>query len=224
MKTTRFSHQLALTLLLISAYPAAFAQWAVHDAEAIRQLERINRVRGLNNIQDGEIQKDLAATSRAFQELEIAAEEKEKYIKTLASCGERKVNAKYFDACIGRRKLAINSLMQYDIHLDKMNKHLDAIKKLLDDSRGVESEAGKLQRFQTEIQARQALMLGEAARMQGLMQAYKQRDELYAVQMNEARESTVSKPPVNDEAGAERPAARAPTFRVINMNSPFENQ
>ncbi len=209
-----------INLFLISAH----AQWAVHDESAVQQLININRVGRLTNAQDAELQKDLVATSRAFQELEIAGTEKEKYIKTLASCGERKVNAKYFDACIGRRKLAINSLMQYDIHLDKMNKHLEAIKKLLDDSRGVSTEAGRLQRFQTEIQGRQALMLGEAARMQGLMQAYKQRDELYAVQMNEARESTVSKPPVNDEAGAERPAARAPTFRVINMNSPFENQ
>lgn len=216
--------KIALAAFLSSICAIANAQWAVYDDEAVKELKKINRVKSISGIQSAELQENLATTNRAFNELEIAAEEKEKYIKTLASCGERKVNSKYFDACIGRRKLAINSLMQYDIHLDKMNKHLDAIKKLLDDSRGVESEAGQLQRFQTEIQARQALMLGEAARMQGLMQAYKQRDELYAVQMNEARESTVSKPPVNDEAGAERPAAKAPAFRVINTNRPFENQ
>lgn len=173
----------SLSLILISAH----AQWAVHDEAAVLQLQKINRVARVTSAQNAELQKDLAATSRAFHELEIAAEEKEKYIKTLASCGERKINARYFDACIGRRKLAINSLMQYDIHLDKMNKHLEAIEKLVKDSRTVDAEAGQLQRFQTEIQARQALMLGEAARMQGLMQAYKQRDELYAVQMNEAR-------------------------------------
>jgi hypothetical protein len=217
-------HRTCLAMALLGSFSNAYSQWAVHDQSAIEELKKINKTLRIAGPQDAELQESLAATNRAFNELEIAAEEKEKYIKTLASCGERKVNAKYFDACIGRRKLAINSLMQYDIHLDKMNKHLDAIKKLLDDSRGVESEAGQLQRFQTEIQARQALMLGEAARMQGLMQAYKQRDELYAVQMNEARESTVSKPPVNDEAGAERPAAKAPAFRVINTNRPFENQ
>lgn len=224
MKFIKSISKTLAALLFSGVFSPTYSQWAVHDEDAITQLQNINRVTRINSSNDAELQKDLAATSRAFHELEIAAEEKEKYIKTLASCGERKINAKYFDACIGRRKLAINSLMQYDIHLDKMNKHLEAIKKLLDDSRNVSEEAGQLQRFQTEIQARQALMLGEAARMQGLMQAYKQRDELYAVQMNEARESTVSKPPVNDEAGAERPAARAPAFRVINTNRPFENQ
>lgn len=224
MNLLNFRNSFTIFFLMGLAIIPAHAQWAVYDDEVFRQLQRINNTRNNTNATDAELQKDLAATSRAFHELEIAAEEKEKYIKTLASCGERKVNAKYFDACIGRRKLAINSLMQYDIHLDKMNKHLEAIEKLVKDSRTVDAEAGQLQRFQTEIQARQALMLGEAARMQGLMQAYKQRDELYAVQMNEARESTVSKPPVNDEDGGERPAARAPTFRVINMNSPFENQ
>lgn len=224
MRALQRLYQTFLAVALLSSFSNAYSQWAVHDQSAIEELKKINKTLRIAGPQDAELQRDLAATSRAFNELEIAAEEKEKYIKTLASCGERKVNAKYFDACIGRRKLAINSLMQYDTHLDKMNKHLDAIKKLLEDSRGVESEAGQLQRFQTEIQARQALMLGEAARMQGLMQAYKQRDELYAVQMNEARESTVSKPPVNDEAGAERPATKAPAFRVINMNRPFENQ
>ncbi|MGM9428348.1 hypothetical protein [Hydrogenophaga sp. MI9] len=203
--------------------PAAYSQWAVHDQEAVQQLENINRV-GKVTSEDAELQKDLVETSKAFHELEIAGEEKEKYIKSLASCGERKVNTMYFDACIGRRKLAINSLMQYDVHLDKMNKHLEAIKKLLENSRSVDDAAGQLQRYQTEIQARQALMLGEAARMQGLMQAYKRRDELYALQMNEAREATVSKPPVNDEAGASRPTAKAPAFRVINMNKPFDKQ
>lgn len=213
----------ACCISIFSIMPA-HSQWAVHDNDAVEQLKRINKVGKISSAQDAELQKDLVETSKAFHELELAGEEKEKYIKSLASCGERKVNAKYFDACIGRRKLAINSLMQYDVHLDKMNKHLDAIKKLLDDSRSVDGEAGQLQRFQTEIQARQALMLGEAARMQGLMLAYKQRDELYAVQMSEARESTVSKPPVNEEDGTERTATKAPAFRVINMNKPFEKK
>ncbi len=44
-----------------------------------------------------------------------------------------------------------------------------------------------MQRYHAEITARQALMLGEAARMQGLMEAYKQRDQLYVMQMAEAR-------------------------------------
>lgn len=200
----------------------AHAQWAVYDHEAVEQLKRINRVGKVSTPEDADVQKDLIETQKAFHALQIASEEKEKYIQTLASCGERKINAKYFDACIGRRNLAINSLMQYDAHLGKMNQHLEAIQKLLNDSRSVDNEAGPLQRYQTEIQGRQALMLGEAARMQGLMQAYKRRDELYAVQMAEARESTVSKPPVNDESGAEQPAAKTPAFRVINLNKPFD--
>ncbi len=80
-----------------------------------------------------------------------------------------------------------------------------------------------MQRYHAEITARQALMLGEAARMQGLMEAYKQRDQLYALQMAEARESALNKPPVNDENGAAAKGskAKAPIFPGLMLDSPF---
>lgn len=123
----------SITLLWASACVSAAAQCAVYDESAVDQLKKINRVGKVTSAQDAELQKDLVEIRKAFNKLELAGEENEKYIKSLASCGGRKVNVKYFDACTGLRKLAINSLMQY-----------------------------------------------EAARAQGLMQAYKQRASMTA--------------------------------------------
>lgn len=208
-------------LLQVLFLSPAFAQWAVNDADAIEQLRRINRVNLNGSRNKAELQENLKTANTAFEQLAINKQDKEKYILSEASCGARKVNTKYFDACIGRRNLAINSLVQYDIHLDKMNKHLKSIQDLLSATDNIRDESGQIQRYQVEVQARQALMLGEAARMQGLMGAYKQRDELYALQMAEAREGSLNKPPVNDEAGVEKPAAKAPAFRIVNLNRPF---
>lgn len=215
----KYISSIVLLIALVWSQNSA-AQWAVSDAEALTQLKKINKVSSLNNspsdaVLQGQGQELLLNSSHAFHQLQIAVSEKEKYILGEASCGVKSVNEKYFNACIGRRNLAINSLQQYDIHLGKMKSHLDAVQKLLNDSRGVSEDSGQLQRYHLEITGRQALMSGEASRMQTLMQAYKQRDELYALQMSESREGALNKPPVNTETGAATGAARAPTLGKV---------
>ena len=210
----------AVIAIGIAWSPLVLAQWAVSDADALEQLKRINKVDAPTNkpadaVLQGQGQELLLSSSHAFHQLQIAVSEKEKYILGEASCGVKSVNENYFNACIGRRNLAINSLQQYDIHLTKMKTHLDAIQKLLNDSRGVSEESGQIQRYHLEITGRQALMSGEASRMQTLMQAYKQRDELYALQMAESREGALNKPPVNTETGASTGVARAPTLGKV---------
>lgn len=226
----RFRVSFLFFLINLFAVSGAYADWAVIDQTAVdelkdikRELEKINNVSKTGNRNAAELQGSLKKTSESFHQLSISTSEKEKYIKTEASCGDRSVNRKYFDACIGRRNLAINALMQYDVHLDKMGKHLEAIESLLSQTDSIPKESGVMQRYHAEITARQALMLGEAARMQGLMEAYKQRDQLYALQMAEARESALSKPPVNTESGGARPRPSAPAFRAPTNSPDFSD-
>ena len=189
----------------------ANAQWAVYDKDVHDQLKNINSVGGTianldtafkNSISSGNSSQDLSlgdGSAKAilkgldtkFETLEITDEEKLKYVGTEQDCGSNNEKfLKHYNACVGLRNLRLQTLKQSQEALKVLDQRRQQIVKLIKDSRNVTEKSGQLQRYQFELQALQSLMQTDAMQLQVLMDGYKQREQVYAMQMVEAKRAS----------------------------------
>ena len=199
----------AVIALLMSSI--ASAQWAVYDKEVHNQLIFINKVDGdiakldtafkssLSNgnagqdltLGDGSAKAILKGLDTKFEALEITDEEKLKYVGTEQDCGSNNEKfLKHYNACVGLRNLRLQTLKQSQEALKVLDQRRQQIVKLIKDSRNVTEKSGQLQRYQFELQALQSLMQTDAMQLQVLMDGYKQREQVYAMQMVEAKRAS----------------------------------
>lgn len=117
--------------------------------------------------------------------------DKKKFIGTVEDCGDKKLNAKHFEACQGLRNLRLQTLKQSQSVLLVLDKRRESIDKLISDARKVrDQESGIMQRYHFELQGLHVQMQSDAFKLQVLMDGYKQREKAYEMQMAEARRST----------------------------------
>lgn len=150
---------------------------------------------------DGDSKAVLKALDTKFDELtELSDEDKKKYVGTVQDCGDDKLNPAHFQACAGLRNLRLQTLKQSQSLLKTLDARRKQIVQLVEKSRslganGQPSRAGELQRYQFELQAQQALLQTDAMQLQILMDGYRQRENVYEMQMAEARRATDTRPP-----------------------------
>lgn len=150
----------------------------------------------------------LKSVDTKFEDLVIPPAEAEKYILTSQDCGSKESNEKHYKACVGLRNLRLQTLKQgYDM-VKTLDKRRAQIRQLIKNAQQIQSTggvgggigggvgggagqqgegAGKLQRYQFELQALQALMQADAMQLGILMDGYKQREQAYTMQMVEAK-------------------------------------
>jgi hypothetical protein len=198
-----------VALLAYSAF--ASAQWAVYDKSVHEELQKINKVEGAIanfdtafksslssgnagqdlTLGDGSAKAILKGLDTKFEALEITDEEKLKYIGTEQDCGSNNEKfLKHYNACVGLRNLRLQTLKQSQEALKVLDQRRQQIVKLIKDSRNVTEKSGQLQRYQFELQALQSLMQTDAMQLQVLMDGYKQREQVYAMQMVEAKRAS----------------------------------
>lgn len=145
---------------------------------------------------DGDSKTVLKALDTKFDELtDLSDEDKKKYVGTLQDCGDDKVNPAHYQACTGLRNLRLQTLKQSQGMLRTLDARRKQIVKLVEKSRELgtgmsDPQAGQLQRYQFELQSQQALLQTDAMQLQILMDGYRQREQVYAMQMNEARRAS----------------------------------
>lgn len=150
---------------------------------------------------DGDSKAVLKALDTKFDELtELSDEDKKKYVGTVQDCGDDKLNPAHFQACAGLRNLRLQTLKQSQALLKTLDARRKQIVQLVEKSRslganGQHAKAGELQRYQFELQAQQALLQTDAMQLQILMDGYRQRENVYEMQMAEARRATDTRPP-----------------------------
>ena len=150
---------------------------------------------------DGDSKAVLKALDTKFDELtELSDEDKKKYVGTVQDCGDDKLNPAHFQACAGLRNLRLQTLKQSQSLLKTLDARRKQIVQLVENSRslganGQPLRAGELQRYQFELQAQQALLQTDAMQLQILMDGYRQRENVYEMQMAEARRATDTRPP-----------------------------
>lgn len=150
---------------------------------------------------DGDSKAVLKALDTKFDELtELSDEDKKKYVGTVQDCGDDKLNPAHFQACAGLRNLRLQTLKQSQSLLKTLDARRKQIVQLVEKSRslganGQPLRAGELQRYQFELQAQQALLQTDAMQLQILMDGYRQRENVYEMQMAEARRATDTRPP-----------------------------
>lgn len=200
-------HVFLVVFLLMPGF--AQSQWSVYDAEIHKEIQKINEVSKLMNGHDkldgdfkGEVSSSSsgqdvtlgAGSNRAvlkgldtkFETLEV--ENADRYIGTEQDCGSNDAKfLKHYNACMGLRNLRLQTLKQSQDMLKVLNKRREQIVKLVDASRGVDDRSGQMQRYHFELQALQSLMQTDAMQLQVLMNGYKQREQVYAMQMVEAK-------------------------------------
>ena len=195
-------------IVFIFVSSLATAQWAVYDHSVYEELRKINTVDGAlanldtsfkNSLASGNSGQDLTlgdGSNKAilkgldtkFETLSITDEEKLKYVGTEQDCGSN--NEKFlmhYNACVGLRNLRLQTLKQSQEALKMLDQRRGQIVQLIRDSRGATEKAGQLQRYHFELQALQSLMQTDAMQLQVLMGGYKQREQVYAMQMVEAK-------------------------------------
>ena len=150
---------------------------------------------------DGDSKAVLKALDTKFDELaELTEEDKKKYVGTVQDCGDDKLNPAHFQACAGLRNLRLQTLKQSQSLLKTLDARRKQIVQLVEKSRSLgdnkmDAKAGELQRYQFELQAQQALLQTDAMQLQILMDGYRQRENVYEMQMAEARRATDTRPP-----------------------------
>ncbi|MFV0679069.1 hypothetical protein [Ottowia sp.] len=202
-------------------FPAAYAQWAVYDSKVDKQLQYINQVNPLGiqevkldrhyksslgeggdkgtdlTLGDGESKTVFKSLDTKFDELtDLTDEQKESYIGTVQDCGDDKINSEHYKACVGLRNLRLQTLKQSQGMLKTLKFRREQIVSLVDRSRQLGKsgggKAGELQRYQFELQAQQTLLQTDTMQLQVLMDGYKQREQVYTMQMHEARRASDS--------------------------------
>lgn len=199
----------AIALILLSLIgTAAHGQWAVYDNSVFLELQRVNKVDGefakldtafKSSLSSGNSGQDLTlgdGSNKAilkgldtkFETLSITDEEKLKYVGTEQDCGSNNEKfLKHYNACVGLRNLRLQTLKQSQEALKMLDQRRGQIVQLIRDSRDATEKAGQLQRYHFELQALQSLMQTDAMQLQVLMDGYKQREQVYAMQMVEAK-------------------------------------
>ena len=188
--------------------PLAGAQWAVYDKDVHEEIKKINEVRGEYakldtafkssissgnsgqdiTLGDGSAKAILKGLDTKFETLEITDEEKLKYVGTEQDCGSNNEKfLKHYNACVGLRNLRLQTLKQSQETLKVLDQRRSQIVQLIRDSRGATEKSGQMQRYHFELQALQSLMQTDAMQLQVLMNGYKQREQVYAMQMVEAK-------------------------------------
>ena len=198
-------------LAAIISSSLANAQWAVYDKSVHEEIKKINKVGGeyakldaafKSSLSSGNAGQDLTFGDGAgkstlkgldtkFETLEITDEEKLKYVGTEQDCGSNNEKfLKHYNACVGLRNLRLQTLKQSQETLNMLDQRRQQIVKLIKDSHGVTEESGQMQRYHFELQALQSLMQTDAMQLQVLMDGYKQREQVYAMQMVEAKRAS----------------------------------
>src|SRR5690606_411866 len=199
------------TKIIFSIYffsSLASAQWAVYDKDVHEEIRKINEVGGeiakfdsafkssltsSNSGQDltlgdGASKATLKGFDTKFETLEITDEEKVKYIGTEQDCGSNNEKfLKHYNACVGLRNLRLQTLKQSQGMLKLLDQRRTQIVDLIKGSREATEKSGQMQRYHFELQALQSLMQTDAMQLQVLMDGYKQREQVYAMQMVEAK-------------------------------------
>lgn len=187
------------------------AQWAVYDKDVHDAIERINEVRGdyakldttfKSSISSDNSSQDLSlgeGTGKAilkgldtkFETLSITDEEKRRYVGTEQDCGSNDERfLQHYNACVGLRNLRLQTLKQSQEALKMLDQRRVQIVQLIKDSRGVIEKSGQMQRYHFELQALQSLLQTDAMQLQVLMDGYRQREQVYAIQMVEAKRAS----------------------------------
>ncbi len=171
---------------------------------------------------EGESRATLRSLETPFEALELSEDDRQRFIGTAQDCGDEQLNRQHFNACAGLRNLRLQTLKQSQELLVTLDRRRAQIVSLIRAAQQLESGgssiggggssvgggsgigggssaggsqqpgAGRLQRYQFELQAQQALMQADAMQLQVLMDGYKQREKMYEVQMAEARRNTDS--------------------------------
>lgn len=199
--------RLVPVVLLVSSSLAS-AQWAVYDKSVHEELQKINKVDGAFanldtafksslssgasgqnlTIGDGTGKAILKGLDTKFEALDITEEEKLKYVGTEQDCGSNDEKfLKHYNACVGLRNLRLQTLKQSQESLKMLDQRRSQIVQLIRDSRNAVDKSGQMQRYHFELQALQSLMQTDAMQLQVLMDGYKQREQVYAMQMVEAK-------------------------------------
>lgn len=150
---------------------------------------------------EGDSKAVLKALDAKFDVLnELSEEDKKKYVGTVQDCGDDKLNPAHYQACAGLRNLRLQTLKQSQALLKTLDARRKQIVQLVEKSRSLgdnkkDVKAGELQRYQFELQAQQALLQTDAMQLQILMDGYRQRENVYEMQMAEARRATDTRPP-----------------------------
>ncbi|WP_066259926.1 hypothetical protein [Hydrogenophaga flava] len=169
-----------LSLILLSQ--AARAQWAVLDEQVRIIVDNINNVRGNTGQMD-----NLPATSNLDVDFStVAVQNPERFIGTVADCGDRLLNQNHYNACMGLRNLRLTTLKETVDLVNVIVRRDGQIKRLIDDGITV-ADSGKLQRLQFEFIGLQTHMQNDAMKLQALRFGYKQREKADKMQMAEAR-------------------------------------
>jgi len=201
--------------LVFSFAGSAYSQWAVYDSKVHEELQKINKVeaRSVDELKDFESLDRLDVDFAALTSL--TDEDKKKFVGTLQDCGDDKVNPAHYQACAGLRNLRLQTLKQSQSVLLVLDERRKAIDKLIEDARSKHNlESGVMQRYHFELQGLQAQMQADALKLQILMDGYRQREQVYAMQMNEARRAS-DRGSLDTKAGVQR--KRAVPFVAPNL-------
>ena len=193
-------------VVLMSAFwvGVSYAQWAVYDDKLTKEVAKINNVKKV----DIDKFKDLEKLERLdvdFASLtSLTDDDKKKFVGTLQDCGDDKANPAHYQACAGLRNLRLQTLKQSQSVLLVLDERRKSIDKLIESARSSHNyESGIMQRYHFELQGLQAQMQADALKLQILMDGYRQREQVYAMQMNEARRGS-DRGALDTKAGRER--------------------
>jgi hypothetical protein len=188
---------------------AAHAQWSVYDAEVYKEIAKINEVTRIGGDVErldqhfkgshssgssgqavtfgvGSDKAEYKGVDTKFEDLTV--NDAAKYIGTDQDCGSNDAKfLKHYNACVGLRNLRLQTLKQSQDMLKVLNKRREQVVNLVDAARGVSDKSGQMQRYHFELQALQSLMQTDAMQLQVLMNAYRQREKTYEMQMAEAK-------------------------------------
>lgn len=181
-------------IVLIFAFwtSVSYAQWAVYDDKLTKEVRKINNVQKINldKLKDFEKLERLDVDFASLTSL--TDEDKKKFVGTLQDCGDDKANPAHYQACAGLRNLRLQTLKQSQSVLLVLDERRKSIDKLIENARNnTNQESGIMQRYHFELQGLQAQMQADALKLQILMDGYRQREQAYAMQMNEARRGFV---------------------------------
>ncbi len=193
-------------IVLIFAFwtSVSYAQWAVYDDKLTKEVRKINNVQKINldKLKDFEKLERLDVDFASLTSL--TDEDKKKFVGTLQDCGDDKANPAHYQACAGLRNLRLQTLKQSQSVLLVLDERRKAIDKVISDARNnTNQESGIMQRYHFELQGLQAQMQADALKLQILMDGYRQREQVYAMQMNEARRGS-DRGALDTKAGRER--------------------
>lgn len=111
----------------------ANAQWAVFDQEVKNILEKINKV---TNIGDKKLQ-DFDQQSLFSEDFpSISVNNSERYVTSVADCGDKKLNENHFKACMGLRNLQLKTLDQTEVIVVRIRDRRTKMKQLIDAAHG----------------------------------------------------------------------------------------